>query len=83
MQAAAPETEPLDENAIIEARRRKREAIKAAVKAKYRGASTPTAVQALSLDDKPGDLDLNGDGQSTRSGKLPTQTLRDYANILS
>lgn len=50
--AAAPEPEeieePIDEAALIEARRKKREAIKA----KYRGSATPLMVQALHLGDK-------------------------------
>jgi serine/threonine-protein kinase PRP4 len=42
------EEEPLDEAALIEQRRKRREAIKA----KYRGAATPLLVQALQIGDK-------------------------------
>ena len=42
------ETQPLDEAALIEERRKKRKAIKA----KHRGQSTPMLVQALALDSK-------------------------------
>lgn len=45
-----PEQEPLDEAALIEQRRKRREAIKA----KYRGSGTPLLVQALQLADKSG-----------------------------
>ncbi|KAH8662973.1 kinase-like domain-containing protein [Tricladium varicosporioides] len=47
----APEEEALDEAALIEQRRKRREAIKA----KYRGSATPLLVQALQLGDKTGD----------------------------
>lgn len=40
------EPEPVDEAALIEERRKKREAIKA----KYRGQATPLLVQSLQLD---------------------------------
>ena len=40
--------QPLDEAALIEERRKKREAIKA----KHRGQATPMLVQALALDNK-------------------------------
>ena len=43
-----PTTKPLDEAALIEERRKKREAIKA----KHRGQATPMLVQALALDSK-------------------------------
>ena len=42
------DTQPLDEAALIEERRKKREAIKA----KHRGQATPMLVQALALDSK-------------------------------
>ena len=42
------DTQPLDEAALIEERRKKREAIKA----KHRGQATPMLVQALALDNK-------------------------------
>jgi serine/threonine-protein kinase PRP4 len=45
------EEEPLDEAALIEQRRKRREAIKA----KYRGAATPLLVQALQIGDKTGE----------------------------
>ncbi|KIN01762.1 hypothetical protein OIDMADRAFT_121348 [Oidiodendron maius Zn] len=47
-----PETvpEPLDEDALIEQRRKRREAIKA----KYRGSAPPLLVQALQLGDRQG-----------------------------
>ena len=41
------DTPPLDEAALIEARRKKREAIKA----KYKGQETPMLVQALALNE--------------------------------
>jgi serine/threonine-protein kinase PRP4 len=65
------ETEPLDEAALIEQRRKRREAIKA----KYKGAATPMLVQALQLEDKsrsgtPGQSQSADDSvQSTRAGK--------------
>ncbi|TVY84235.1 Serine/threonine-protein kinase prp4, partial [Lachnellula suecica] len=43
-----PEEEPLNEEALIEQRRKRREAIKA----KYRASATPLLVQALQLGDK-------------------------------
>ncbi|TAQ88985.1 hypothetical protein B7494_g2702 [Chlorociboria aeruginascens] len=46
----AAEPEPIDEETLIEQRRKRREAIKA----KYRGAATPLLVQALQLGDKSG-----------------------------
>jgi serine/threonine-protein kinase PRP4 len=46
----APIEEPVDEAALIEQRRKRREAIKA----KYRGSGTPLLVQALQLADKSG-----------------------------
>ncbi len=46
-----PEEEPLDEAALIEQRRKRREAIKA----KYRGSATPLLVQALQLGDRSGE----------------------------
>ncbi|KAL5314239.1 hypothetical protein ACEPPN_018664 [Leptodophora sp. 'Broadleaf-Isolate-01'] len=46
-----PEEEQLDEAAMIEQRRKRREAIKA----KYRGSATPLLVQALQLGDKSGE----------------------------
>lgn len=71
---------------MIEERRRKREAVKAAVKAKYQRAATSTVVQALSLYDSPqGETGIGGaligDGQSTRSGKLPVSGHTDCTNI--
>jgi len=50
--AEAPESEaePLDEAALIEQRRKRREAIKA----KYKGSATPLLVQALQLGDRSG-----------------------------
>ncbi len=80
----APETEPLDEAALIEQRRKRREAIKA----KYRGSATPMMVQALHLEDKstPGTPGKSQQGdedtQSTRSGK-PQYCLRmDQTNLI-
>lgn len=67
----ATESETLDEAALIEQRRKRREAIKA----KYRGSATPLLVQALHLEDKsapgsPAKTQLDGDSvQSTREGK--------------
>ena len=45
-----PEPEELDEAALIEQRRKRREAIKA----KYKGSSAPLLVQALQLGNKSG-----------------------------
>jgi serine/threonine-protein kinase PRP4 len=67
------ESEPLDEAALIEQRRKRREAIKA----KYGRSGTPMLVQALHIEDKsvpgtPGRTQLGEeDNQSTRSGKSP------------
>jgi serine/threonine-protein kinase PRP4 len=65
------EREELDESALIEQRRKRREAIKA----KYKGATTPLLVQALQLGDKSTSATLgrsqgDDDVRSTRSGKL-------------
>lgn len=46
-----PEEEPIDEAALIEQRRKRRQAIKD----KYRGSATPLLVQALQLGDKSGE----------------------------
>ncbi|KAG9234199.1 kinase-like domain-containing protein [Amylocarpus encephaloides] len=59
-----PEEEPLDEAALIEQRRRRREAIKA----KYRGSATPLLVQALQLGDK------TGDSTPVREDEIPSAT---------
>jgi serine/threonine-protein kinase PRP4 len=64
------DAEPVDEAALIEERRKRREAIKA----KYKSSATPMLVQALHLGDKSGQTSSTGtpqredDAQSTRSG---------------
>ncbi|KAE8445836.1 hypothetical protein EG329_012759 [Mollisiaceae sp. DMI_Dod_QoI] len=61
----APEEEPLDEAALIEQRRKRREAIKA----KYRGSATPLLVQALQLGDKSGDSTPGQQDDTTPSAR--------------
>lgn len=60
-----PETvpEPLDEDALIEQRRKRREAIKA----KYRGSAPPLLVQALQLGDRQGQSQSEDGDTPTRS----------------
>lgn len=69
---------PLNEEVLIEQRRKKREAIKA----KYRGATTPMMAQALHLNDKSvlptPNQQGDQDGKFTRSGK--SHALLLYAN---
>lgn len=66
------EIEPLDEAALIEQRRKRREAIKA----KHRGSATPLIMQALQLGDKsapgtPNKTEQDADDtQSTRNGRF-------------
>ena len=70
-----PEEEPLDEAALIEQRRKRREAIKA----KYRGSATPLLVQALQLGDKSGESTPGQHGNtlpSTGLSKLVTSWFR-------
>lgn len=77
----APEEGPLDEEALIEQRRKRREAIKA----KYRGSATPLLVQALQLGDKTGDSTPSQQDDNTpsaRSGKYPSIQPRSPANRL-
>ncbi|KAF8852872.1 kinase-like protein [Acephala macrosclerotiorum] len=64
----APEEEPLDEAALIEQRRKRREAIKA----KYRGSATPLLVQALQLGDKSGDSTPGQQDSTTPSARSST-----------
>ncbi|CAG8982793.1 hypothetical protein HYALB_00001074 [Hymenoscyphus albidus] len=59
------EEEHLDEAALIEQRRKRREAIKA----KYRGAATPLLVQALQLGDKTGDSTPAQEDSNTSSAR--------------
>jgi serine/threonine-protein kinase PRP4 len=61
----APAEEPLDEAALIEQRRKRREAIKA----KYRGSATPLLVQALQLGDKSGDSTPGQQDDNTPSAR--------------
>ena len=81
----APEPEPLDEAALIEQRRKRREAIKA----KYRGSATPLLVQALQLGDKSGQSTPgpsqagDDDTPSGRSSKLSRLPLNELANIVT
>jgi serine/threonine-protein kinase PRP4 len=63
--AEAPEDEPLDEAALIEQRRKRREAIKA----KYRGSATPLLVQALQLGDKSGESTPGQQDDNTPSAR--------------
>jgi serine/threonine-protein kinase PRP4 len=72
------EPEALDEAALIEQRRKRREAIKA----KYRGAATPMMVQALQLGEKSGDntpraseLNRENTAASTREGTSTSSRL--------
>ena len=64
------QAEPLDESARLEARRKRREAIKA----KYRGQATPLRIQALhtsaEADSGVPNADTNKPNQSPSSGKL-------------
>jgi len=62
-----PEPETLDEAALIEQRRKRREAIKA----KYRASGTPLLVQALQLGDKSGQ---STPGQQDNSPTTPRST---------
>jgi serine/threonine-protein kinase PRP4 len=64
-----PEPEPLDEDALIEQRRKRREAIKA----KYRGSAPPLLVQALQLGDKPGQSQSEDGDTPTRSSRSRNQ----------
>jgi len=77
----APEEEPLDEAALIEQRRKRREAIKA----KYRGSATPLLVQALQLGDKSGESTPGQHGENTpsaRSSMYPQSSLSGLANSI-
>jgi serine/threonine-protein kinase PRP4 len=77
----APEEEPLDEEALIEQRRKRREAIKA----KYRGSATPLLVQALQLGDKTGDSTPSQQDDTTpsaRSGEHPSIRSKSLTNGL-
>jgi serine/threonine-protein kinase PRP4 len=77
----APEEEPLDEEALIEQRRKRREAIKA----KYRGSATPLLVQALQLGDKTGDSTPSQQDDNTpsaRSGEHPSIRSKPLTNGL-
>ena len=69
-----PEFEPelLDEDALIEQRRKRREAIKA----KYRGSAPPLLVQALQLGDKLGQNQSEDGDTPTRSSRSHTQLAR-------
>lgn len=67
---AKADAQPLDEAALIEERRKKREAIKA----KYRGAATPLLVQALQLGNESGSstprAESSGYSTARRSGQF-------------
>jgi serine/threonine-protein kinase PRP4 len=83
IEAPEPESEPLDEAALIEQRRKRREAIKA----KYRSSATPLLVQALQLGDKsgpstPGHV-VDDDTPSGRSSKLSRPRPKSLANTSS
>jgi len=67
-----PEPEPIDEAALIEQRRRKREEIKA----KYRSSATPLLVQALHLGNKSGKA-TSGLGEKD-DGETPLGTTPDH-----
>jgi serine/threonine-protein kinase PRP4 len=81
----APEPESLDEVALIEQRRKRREAIKA----KYRGSATPLLVQALQLGDKsgqstPGQSQAGGEETpSRRSSKFSGPSSEEFTNANS
>lgn len=60
------ESEVLDEEALIEQRRKRREAIKA----KYRGSAPPLLVQALQLGDKLGQSQSDDGSTPTRSSRF-------------
>jgi len=62
--------EPLDEEALIEQRRKRREAIKA----KYRGSATPLLVQALQLGDKTGESTPSQQDDNTPSAPSGERT---------
>lgn len=67
----APEAEPeiLDEDALIEQRRKRREVIKA----KYRGSAPPLLVQALHLGDRPSQTQSEDGDTPSRSSTSLTQ----------
>ncbi|KMU71714.1 LOW QUALITY PROTEIN: serine/threonine-protein kinase ppk5 [Coccidioides immitis RMSCC 3703] len=77
-------SEPVDEAALIEQRRRRREAIKA----KYRGQATPLLVQALQIGTETGSTACDASeavpkpGLSGRQGS-PTNTLDDTSTAQS
>lgn len=71
-----PEQEPLDEAALIEQRRKRREAIKA----KYRGSGTPLLVQALQLADKSGQS-TPGQEDSAASSKQIPRNIKPAADV--
>jgi serine/threonine-protein kinase PRP4 len=78
------ETEQLDEAALIELRRKRREAIKA----KYKGAATPLLVQALHINDEsrsatPAQNNSAEDSvQSTREGQFKQRISSTTLTIL-
>lgn len=76
-----PEEEVLDEESLIEQRRKRREAIKA----KYKTSATPLLVQALQLGDKTGESTASQPGDKTpsiRSGEQPSLLSKAFANRL-
>lgn len=88
MEEPSSDTEPLDEAALIEQRRKRREAIKA----KYKGSATPLMVQALQIGDRAtpetrSQSEQDGeDTQPTRNGKarIPFKKLHsDSQNVAS
>jgi serine/threonine-protein kinase PRP4 len=70
-----PESEVLDEEALIEQRRKRREAIKA----KYRGSAPPLLVQALQLGDRPGQSQSDDGSTPTRSSRFSSSSFGDLA----
>ncbi|KFY13158.1 hypothetical protein V492_03448 [Pseudogymnoascus sp. VKM F-4246] len=76
------DTEPLDEAALIEQRRKRREAIKA----KYKGSATPLMVQALQIGDRATPetrSQSEQEGDDTRNGKarIPFGKLHSNSKI--
>jgi serine/threonine-protein kinase PRP4 len=71
----------MDEAAMIEQRRKRREAIKA----KYRGSGTPLLVQALQLGDKSGESTPGQQDEATpsaRSSKYICAPSLDFTDLL-
>lgn len=75
--AAEEPEEPLDEAALIEQRRKRREAIKA----KYKGSAAPLLVQTLQLGDKSGASTPGQQSDNTRSSRFSLRTFRGLAHM--